>query len=71
MKNLVSWLSFGTIVLAVVLASIYCGACAANYLHDVFNVSGFWCFALVPVVVIVALAVELFIMLGLTKFSRQ
>lgn len=73
MKKCVSILSIISLFIIVAVVgcfSIYVGACAANYLKDALCVEGCWCLALVPVLFVVAVGTELFIMLGMKRFAE-
>jgi hypothetical protein len=70
-KSIVSWISFAFIALVVMLASLYAGIMAANYLHDALSVSGWQCLLLAPVVLIVAIITEGFFILGLQQFGTE
>lgn len=66
--NIISWVSFAVIALAIVLVSVFAGAMVCNYLADVLHIAGrWWSLLLVPVMLVVGVAVELFLMLGATK----
>ena len=71
MKKLISWTSAITIVLAISLFSIWCGASVANLLKDAMHVDGRWCLALTPVVLIVSFAVTMFFIQGLKQFGKE
>ena len=65
--NVLSWVSFFVVAMAICLTSLYVAAMACNYLHDLLGLTGWWCLLLVPVLFVVAIAVEAFLMLGATK----
>lgn len=68
--NFLSWCSFICITLVTGVFCVFCGAEVANYLKDTFHVEGAWCLLLIIPLVISALIVEAFILLGLKKFGR-
>ena len=67
--NIVSWVSFLTLVSAIALVSLWAGAMAAGWIGNALGVTGWWCFALSPVVLVIGWAVTAFFTLGLKKFG--
>lgn len=70
-KNILSWTSFVVIVMVMGCFCMYCGVCVANFLKDFFHVTGWWCLILSIPLLIVALSVEMFFILGLKKFGGE
>lgn len=70
-ENILSWMAFFVIAIAICSVSIYGGACVCNYLKDLWHLTGWECLILVPMLVLVGLAICLFFMLGLKRFSIQ
>lgn len=67
MVNVLSWVSFILVNMAIAITSLYVGAMACNYLSDHLGLTGWQCLLLVPVMILVSLAVQLFFMLGANK----
>lgn len=68
--NIVSWVSFLIIVSAIALFAVWAGAMVAGMIREALNVTGWWCLALSPVVLVVAWAVADFLFLGMKKMGE-
>lgn len=69
--NALSWASFIAIVFAVGVGSLMAGICVVNYLAAALCVTGTWrAFILAPVLLVVSLGVETFLLLGLKRFGQ-
>jgi len=71
MKNIISWASALTIVAAITLTALGCGAYVASCVSRWLGVTGLWCLTLIPVVLVVSLAVAMFFLAGLRKFEAN
>ena len=65
--NIVSWISFAVVTITICLVSIYVASQVCWWLRCMLGLDGWWVLALVPVLIVVSLAVEFFLMLGATK----
>lgn len=70
--NIISWVSFCVLTLIIGTGSIYVASLVCNYLRDLvpFFQDKWNCLLLVPVLLIVAVTVEGFFILGLKRFAR-
>lgn len=69
--NILSWVSFILIASTICLASLYGGVCVCNYLHDLWHMSGWEGLVLVPIMLLVAMAICFFLMLGMKRISEN
>ncbi len=66
--NILSWASFVFVVMTIVATSMYVGAIVCNWLADVLHIADtLWTLLLVPVLIVVATGVELFLVLGAAR----
>ncbi|MBQ8713116.1 MAG: hypothetical protein IJ551_09915 [Prevotella sp.] len=65
--NIISWVSFAVVALTICLVSIYVASQVCYWLRCMLGLEGWWVLALVPVLIIVGVAVELFLVLGATR----
>lgn len=68
--NIVSWVSLLTLVSAISLLAVCAGSMVAGWIGNALGVTGWWCFALSPVVLVVAWAVTAFFTLGMKKLGE-
>lgn len=69
--NIVSWISFIVIVIAITLASVYVGAIAAGWVENLLQLQGWHVLFVTPVLLVVALAVAFTLMLGCLHFKTD
>ena len=65
--TILSWAAFVIVGTTIALTSVYVGAMVCGYLRDTLGLTGAWVLLLVPVLFVVALCVEVFLMLGASK----
>ncbi len=68
--NILSWASVVCLGIAILIASMQTGCVVCNYLRQLWHMGGYEVFVLVPVFLVVAVAVELFFMLGMSKYGK-
>lgn len=67
--NIISWVAFLAITLAIGLTSLFCGAYVASCLCGLWHLSGWMCLLVTPVMYVASFAVCMFFMLGLERAS--
>ncbi len=66
--NILSWSSFVIVAMTICSTSVYVGVIVCTWLADVLHIAGtLWVLLLIPVLILVGLCVELFLMLGASK----
>lgn len=71
MKRIIEWMSFVTILFAFGVAGLLCGIEVANVIADAIG-RGFWQMCIiVPVLLVTASAVSVFLLLGMKKGADE